>query len=115
MTTWPWCRTARMVVERSSSPGVRAVIGVHQSAEVDVGVALRRGEARVAEELLDGAQIGAAAEEVGRKGVAGRVRRGFRGGAARGGGAPPQTGPPPAGEPPAPPRAENRAPGRWPA
>src|SRR5881296_752685 len=83
ITTWPPWRTARMVVARSSGPRVRAVIGVHQPAEVDVRVALGGGEARVAEQLLDGAQVGARAEEVGCKGVAERVRRRLGGRAAR--------------------------------
>src|SRR2546430_17206737 len=75
ITTRPWCRTARMVVARRSGPRVRAVIGVHQPAEVDVRVALRGGEARVAEEVLDGTQIGAPAEGGGREGVPERLRR----------------------------------------
>src|SRR5438046_9247801 len=83
ITTRPWCRTARMVVARRSGPRVRAVIGVHQPAEVDVRVALRGGEARVAEELLDGTQIGARAEEVGREGGPERARRRLGGRAAR--------------------------------
>src|SRR5438128_3684127 len=73
-----------MVVARSSGPRVRAVIGVHQPAEVDVRVALRGGEARVTEQLLDGAQVGARPEEVGREGVAERVGRRLGGRAARG-------------------------------
>src|SRR5204863_3682638 len=47
-------------------------------------VALRRREARVAEQLLDAAQVRAAAEEVRREGVAERVRRRVAG-HARGG------------------------------
>src|SRR5262245_7596005 len=74
-TTWPRWRTDRMVVACRSGSRVRAVIGIHQPAEVDMRVALRGGEARVSEQLLDGAQVGAAAEEVGRKRVAERVRR----------------------------------------
>src|SRR5256885_14923313 len=83
ITTRPLWRTARMVVARSSGPRVRAVIGVHQPAEVDVRVALRGGEARVTEQLLDGAQVGARPEEVGREGVAGRAGRGPGGPAPR--------------------------------
>src|SRR5262249_55583591 len=75
MTTRPWWRSARMVVACSSGPRVRAVIGLHQTAQVDVRVALGGGEARVPEQLLDGAQIGARAEEVRREGMAQRVRR----------------------------------------
>jgi hypothetical protein len=41
----------------------------------DVGVDLGRVDGGVAEELLDGADVGAVAEEVGREGVAERVRR----------------------------------------
>src|SRR5213593_3578393 len=83
ITTRPWCRTARMVVARRSGPRVRAVIGLHQPAEVDVRVALRGGEARVAEELLDRPQVRARAEEMGREGVAERVRRRLRDRSAR--------------------------------
>src|SRR2546425_8717759 len=83
ITTRRWWRTARMVVARSSGPRVRAVIGVHEPAEVDVRVALRGGETRMAEQLLDGAQIGARAEEMGREGVTERVRRRLGGRAAR--------------------------------
>src|SRR5437773_9088172 len=75
MTTRPRWRTERIVVPRISGTGMRPVIGLHQTAEVDVGVALRRGEARVAEQLLDRAQVGAGAEEMSREGVAQRVRR----------------------------------------
>src|SRR5438094_966794 len=74
MTTRPRWRTERMVVERISGPRVRAVIGLHQPAEVDVGVALRRREARVAEQLLDGTQVGAGAEKVRGEGVTKGVR-----------------------------------------
>src|SRR5437667_9479819 len=84
ITTRRWWRTARMVVARRSGPRVRAVIGLHQAAEVDVRVALRGGEARVAEQLLDGAQVGARAEEMGREGVPERMRRRLGGRAARG-------------------------------
>src|SRR2546430_9379301 len=84
MTTRPRCRSDRMVVARiGSGSRVRAVIGVHQTAEVDVRVALRRREARVAEELLDGPEIGPRAEQMRGEGVAERVRRGFGGRAAR--------------------------------
>src|SRR5207244_286517 len=40
----------------------------------DVGVALRRRQARVSEQLLDRAQVGAAVEQMGGEGVAERVR-----------------------------------------
>src|SRR2546422_10387883 len=74
ITTRPLWRTARMVVARSSGPRVRPVIGLHQAAEVDVRVALRGGEARGGEQLLDGAQGGARAEEGGRGGGPQRLR-----------------------------------------
>src|SRR5437879_5921725 len=73
MTIRPRWRTARMVVPRSSGTGVRLVIGFHQPAEVDVRVALRRGEARVSEQLLDGTQVGARAEGMRCEGVPKRV------------------------------------------
>src|SRR5262245_7539986 len=84
ITTRPRWRTERMVVLRSSGPGVRLVIRLHEAPEVDVRVALRGGEARVPEQLLDGAEVGAAAEQVGGEGVAERVRRRLRRRAARG-------------------------------
>src|SRR5262245_2357526 len=74
-TTRPRWRTDRIVVPCTSSSRVRAVIGVHQAAQVDVRVALRRRQARVAEQLLDGAQVGAGPEQVRGEGVAERVRR----------------------------------------
>src|SRR5438128_1994820 len=83
ITTRPRWRTARMVVPRSSGTRVRLVVGFHQSAEVDVRVALRRREARMTEQLLDGAQIGARAEQVGREGVPERVRSRFVGASRR--------------------------------
>src|ERR1051325_10698722 len=75
ITIRPRWRTARMVVPRSSGTGVRLVVGFHQATEVDVRVALRGREARMAEELLDGAQVGAGAEEGGREGGPERMRR----------------------------------------
>src|ERR1051325_6785727 len=83
-----------MVVARSSGPRVRAVIGVHQPAEVDVRVALRGGEARVTEQLLDGAQVGARPEGGGRGGGRGGGGGGRGPGPPRGGrgGAPPPRG-----------------------
>src|SRR5262249_41943514 len=73
-TTRPRWRTDRIVVPCTSSSRVRAVIGVHQTAQVDVRVPLRRRRAGVAEQLLDGAQVGAGPEQVGREGVPKRVR-----------------------------------------
>src|SRR5262249_14853216 len=72
--TRPRWRTARMVVAWISSPGVCLVIDVHQAPQVDVGVALRGREARVAEQLLDGTQIGAATEQMGGESVQERGR-----------------------------------------
>src|SRR2546428_10804062 len=84
MTTRPRWRSERMVVAWiASGPRVRPVIGLHEMAEVDVRVALCRREARVAEELLDGAEVGTGAQQVGGKGVAERVRRRLRRRAAR--------------------------------
>src|SRR5207245_9654508 len=56
-------------------PWVRLVVGLHQPVERDVGVALGRGQRGVAEQLLDRAQVRAAVQEVGRTGMAARVRR----------------------------------------
>src|SRR5919198_2263919 len=58
-------------------PWVRAVIDPAQPLAVDVGVDLGRRERAVAEELLDGAEVGAALDEVCGEGVAQpmRVRR----------------------------------------
>src|SRR5262245_38023437 len=83
MTTLPRWRTERIVVPRISSTRVGLVVRLHETAEVDVGVALRRREARVAEELLDGAQVRARAEEMRRERVTERVRRRLRHAAAR--------------------------------
>ena len=53
---------------------VRLPIHIQQLCSVDVRVALRRAEARVAEQLLDDAQVGAALQQVRREGVPQRVR-----------------------------------------
>ena len=50
-----------------------AFVNGEQLLQVDVGVFLGRGQAGVPEELLDGAQVGAAAEEVRGEGMAERV------------------------------------------
>ena len=55
-------------------PRVRAVVDAAQALRVHVAVDLRRRERRVAEELLDHAQVGAALEQVRREGVAQAVR-----------------------------------------
>ena len=52
---------------------VRGVVDLEQVIGRDVGVALRRRERRVTEELLDRAEIGAAVEQVRRARVAERV------------------------------------------
>jgi hypothetical protein len=49
------------------------VIHLHQPSEVDMGIALGRGQRRVSQQLLDGSQIGAIFEQVGRKRVAQQV------------------------------------------
>src|SRR5919204_6861025 len=77
MTTWPRWRIARIVVPRVSGPRVCLVIRLHETAEVHVRVALGGGEARMPEQLLDGAQVGSGAEEMGGEGVSQRVRRGL--------------------------------------
>lgn len=50
------------------------VVDGHEVFEGNLGVLLGGGEAGVAEEFLDGAEIGAIAEEVGGVGVAEAVR-----------------------------------------
>src|SRR5205085_10860028 len=52
----------------------RLVVNLGEAGEVDVRVALGRRETGVAEELLDGAQVGAAVQEMGRERMAERVR-----------------------------------------
>ena len=54
---------------------MRLPIDVDQLAGVDMGVALRSTEARVAEHLLDPAQVGAAFEEMGCERMSQGVRR----------------------------------------
>ena len=51
----------------SSCAAMRADTFREQLRRIDVGVALRRAQARVAEQLLDDAQIGASFEQVRRK------------------------------------------------
>src|SRR3989449_6043713 len=82
IATWRSLRRHRIVVERMimesllvMRPRVRLVVGLHQPVERDVGVALGRGQRGVAEQLLDRAQVRAAVQEVGREGMAERVRR----------------------------------------
>src|SRR5215471_17055371 len=83
ITIRPRWRTARIVVPLSSGTGVRLVIGFHQAPEVDVRVALRRGEARVSEQLLDGTQVGARTEKMRRERVAESVGRRLSGATGR--------------------------------
>ena len=63
------------VLKRSSCPRVRLLVNLLQPLDGGVGVDLGRRDRRVAEQLLDGAEIGAAIEEVRREAVAERVRR----------------------------------------
>ncbi len=62
---------------------MRLPIRLDQLRGVDVGVALRRAQARVAEQLLNRAQIGAALEQVRRERVPQRVRADAEARAAR--------------------------------
>ncbi len=52
-----------------ATSGVGGAPDVEEAGLVDMGVALGGGEAGVAEKLLDGAQIGAAGQQVGCEGV----------------------------------------------
>src|SRR5438309_7699469 len=83
ITTLPRWRTQRIVVPcipDSLRSGVGAIVGLHQMIEVHVCVALSRGEARVAEKLLDCAEIRSLVEEMRGERVAKRMRaRGDRG------------------------------------
>src|SRR5215470_12305819 len=80
---------------------MRLVVRLHETAEVDVRVALGGRQARVPEELLDRAQVGARAEELRREGVTERMRGRLGGGAAHEHVAPELTGDAPARQPPA--------------
>ena len=64
--------------------GVRLPIHVQQLRRVDVRVALRGAQARMAEQLLDRPKVGAALQQVRRKGVAQRMRADARARAERG-------------------------------
>ena len=59
---------------RRSGARERLVVDLGEACEVDVGVALGRREACVTEQLLDRAQVCAGIQEMGREGVAERVR-----------------------------------------
>src|SRR5439155_2928574 len=82
IATWRSLRTQRIVVERVimalllvMRSRVRLVVSLHQPVERHVRVALGRGQRRVAEQLLDRAQVRAAVQEMGREGMAERVGR----------------------------------------
>ena len=68
----PTCRPGQLSLLR---PGMRLAVHLDQVRGVDVRVALRRAELRVAEQFLDAAHVGAALQQVRRKRVAQRVRR----------------------------------------
>lgn len=51
-------------------------VACQQSLRIDLGVALRRGDRGVAEQFLDRAQIASRRQQMRRKGVAKRMRRG---------------------------------------
>ncbi len=57
-----------------SAARMRLVVDRHHLIDADLGVLLRGREGGVAEEFLDGAQVGAAIEQVGGEGVAQGVR-----------------------------------------
>ena len=58
-----------------SGPGVGLGVGLHEAFGADVGVNLGGGEAGVAEQFLDAAQVGTGVEQVRGEGVAQLVRR----------------------------------------
>ncbi|PAV69546.1 hypothetical protein WR25_06092 [Diploscapter pachys] len=60
---------------RPSRPRVRIPIDVQQMRRIDGGVDLRRTEARMPQQLLQRAQVGAAAQQMRREAVAQRMRR----------------------------------------
>ena len=72
----PTLSRARTPRGSRTSPGPRVCLAIHiqQLRGVDVRVALRRGQLHVAEQFLDGAQVGAALEQMRRKGMSQRVR-----------------------------------------
>ena len=53
---------------------MRFAVDIHKSADIQMGVSLRRAELRVAQQFLNHAQIGAGAEQMGRERVPQRVR-----------------------------------------
>src|SRR4029450_2233221 len=60
---------------RRSSAGVGAGVSLEQVLAIDLGIALRGREAGMAEEFLDGAEIGAGAQQMRGEGMAQRMRR----------------------------------------
>src|SRR5439155_997753 len=89
--TWPRWRTATTVVAWNAATGsagmrpvslgslyagarVGGVVDAHELVRAHVGVALRRRQPAVAQELLDRPQVRARVEQVGRERVAQRVR-----------------------------------------
>ena len=71
LSAWGMLRRPRVLTSRF---GVGLVIHRHEVVDVDVRVALGRPHARVAQHLLDAAQVGALAEQVRREAVAEGVR-----------------------------------------
>ena len=61
--------------QRRPGAGVGALVGLEQMRAVDLGIDLRGRQAGVAEQLLDGAQIRAGAEQMRGEGMAQRMRR----------------------------------------
>src|SRR5579863_5740491 len=72
ITTWPSWRTLRIVVWRITAPGSIPLsdswegtsINLFQMIHADMSIALRRGEAGMAEHLLYRAQVGAIAQHM---------------------------------------------------
>ena len=60
---------------RQHRPRMGGAIDRIQALGVDVGIALRRRQAGMPQQLLDGPQIAAGAQQMGGEGVAKRVRR----------------------------------------
>jgi hypothetical protein len=60
---------SRQYGNATSSVGMGLVVNIHQLADRGVGVLLRGGERLVAEQLLNGAQVGAIGQQVRRKSV----------------------------------------------
>src|SRR5262245_4744153 len=70
------CRlTAKITPGKRSSAGVGAGVGLEQMLAIDLGIALRGREAGMAQQLLDGAEIGAGAQQMRGEGMPERMRR----------------------------------------